>query len=111
MNTELRKKAENDLKKDFVKLMSNSVFGRTMGYVRKHKDIKLLANKPRKNYQNQTIMQQHFFLKIYQQQKRKKTQVFLNKPVYLGLLILEINKIAMHEFWSDNVEQKYGQKI
>ena len=50
MNTELRKKAENDLKKDFVKLMSNSVFGRTMGYVRKHKDIKLLANKPRKNY-------------------------------------------------------------
>ena len=50
MNTELRKKAENDLKKDFIKLMSNSVFRKTMGYVRKHKDIKLLANKPRKNY-------------------------------------------------------------
>ena len=34
----------------------------------------------------------------------------MNKPVYLGLLILEINKIAMHEFWSDYLEQKYGQK-
>ena len=34
----------------------------------------------------------------------------MNKPVYLGLLILELSKIVMYEFWYDYVNSKYGQK-
>ena len=33
----------------------------------------------------------------------------MNKPVYLDLLILEISKIVMHEFWYDYVKPEYGE--
>ena len=39
----------------------------------------------------------------------RKTQILMNKPVYLGLSILDLNKIVMYEFWYDYVKPKYGE--
>ena len=110
INTELRKAAKNDFEKDLFKLMNNSVFGKTMENIRKHRDIKLvttdkkiskLVSEP--NYH--TINSISEDLSIIEM---KKTKVKMNKPIYLGLSILEISKILMYEFWYDYMKPKYG---
>ena len=40
----------------------------------------------------------------------RKTQILMNKPVYIGLSILEVSKIVMYEFWYDYVKPTYKKK-
>ena len=113
MNTELRKLAKNDFEKDLYKLMNNPVFGKTMENIRKHKDIKLvttdktrskLVSEP--NYHTMNCISEN--LSIIEM---KKTKVKVNKPIYLGLSILDISKILMYEFWYDYMKPKYDDNV
>ena len=109
MNTKLRTEAKNDFEKYFFKLMNNSVFGQTMENVRKHRDIKLVtANKKI----NQLVSGPNYhttkqFSEDFLAIETKK----MNKPVYLGLSILEINKTLMYAFWYDYIKTKYQNNI
>ena len=110
MNTELRTLAKNDFEKDLFKLMNNSVFGKTMENIRKHRDIKLeqRIKKEVNWFQNQTINLISENLSIIEM---KKTKVKMKKPIYLGLSILEISKILLYEFWYDYMKPKYNDNI
>ena len=80
-----------------------------MENVRKHRDVKLVTTEPRGNYSNRIIIQQSFYQKPISIEMRK-IQILMNKPVYLGLSILETSKIAMYEFWYDYVNSRCDKK-
>ena len=69
MNTKLRQTVKNNLKKDFLKLLNNEVFGKTMETVRKHRNTKLVATEKKINcsVSDQIIILQRFLQKIYYQ--------------------------------------------
>ena len=113
MNTELRKLARNDFEKDLFKLMNNSVFGKTIENIRKHRDIKLVTMDKKRsklvsepNYHTINLISED--LSIIEM---KKTKVKMNKPIYLGLSILEISKILMYEFWYDYMKPRYNDNV
>ena len=107
MNTELRKLARNDFEKDLFKLMNNSVFGKTMENIElvttEKKRSKLVSES---NYHTINLISED--LSIIEM---KKTKIKMNKPIYLGLSILEISKILMYEVWYDYVKPKFNDNV
>ena len=41
----------------------------------------------------------------------KKLKVRMNKPIYLGMSILDISKIPMYEFWYNYLRPKYKENL
>ena len=113
MNTELRKVAKVDFEKDLFKLMNNSVFGKTMENIRKHRYIKLVTTDKKRsklvsepNYHIINLISED--LPIIEM---KKTKVKMNKAIYIDLSILEISKTLMYEFWYDYMKPKYENNV
>ena len=112
-NTSLRALAKNNFEKDFFKLMNNSVFGKTMENIRNRVNVKLvdsgeqfkkLAAKP--NYNSRKIFNENL-VSVHM----KKTSLTMNKPVYLGMSILDLSKTVMYDFYYNYIKPKYGNKV
>ena len=111
-NVKLRTKAKNNFEKDFFKLMNNAVFGKTMENIRNRVNIKLvnsdekfkkLAAKP--NYESRKIFNENL-VSVHM----KKTSLTMNKPVYLGMSILDLSKTLMFDFHYNYIKRKYGNR-
>ena len=109
-NTELRKTAANSFEKDFFKLMNNSVFGKTIENIRKRQNIILIDNREkavklssRPNFNRATIFDKNL-IAVHM----KKTEVFFNKPVYVGQAILDLSKTLMFDFHYNYIQKKYS---
>ncbi|XP_022800154.1 uncharacterized protein LOC111338012 [Stylophora pistillata] len=109
LNTKLRAKAKNDFEKDFYKLMNNAVFGKTMENIRKRVDVRLVTREEKAkkltnkvNFKHRTIFSEELCA-IHM----GKTQIVFNKPLYLGMSILDLNtdslcyEIHTSDFYKD----------
>ena len=93
--------------------MNNAVFRKTVENGRKHRGIKLVTADKRRN---QLVSDPNYHTTKWLSEnvlaiEMKKTKVKMNKPIYLGLPILEISKILMHEFWYDYMKPKYDDNV
>ena len=80
--------------------MNNAVFRKTMENVRKQRGNNVVTTERRRNYLvSEPNYQPTKFFTEKVLIKKKKKKILINKPAYLGLSILELNKILMCEFW------------
>ena len=78
--------------------MNNGVFEKTMENARKHRNIKLVTTERRKNYLvlEPNYHTTRFFKENLLAIEMGKTQILMNKPVYVGLSILDLIKTVMY---------------
>ena len=112
-NTRLRTAAKNDFEKDFYKLMNNTMFGKTMENIRKHRNIKLVNNEEEylKNVMKPNFKSGALLGLDLMGCKMGKVKVVMNTPVYLGQAILDLSKTIMYEFHHDYMIPKYMRSM
>ena len=93
--------------------MNNSVFGKTMGNLRKRISVKLVNNS--KYYirciSKPSFISQKIFGKHFVAINEVKTVLALNKPVYVGFSILDLSKLLMYEFHYKYIKSKFDAKV
>jgi len=95
---------------DFFKLINNSVFGKTMENIENHVDLKLVTDEKqairlaiKANYERCTIFDENL-IAVHM----TRTKLLYNKPIYLGMCILDLSKTLMYDFHYNYIKNKYG---
>lgn len=111
-NTRRRAVATTAFQKDFFKLMNNAIFGKTLENKRKHKNVKLvcdpekmkkLVKKP--NFKTSIVINENLVVV-----SMNKTVVKMDRPLYIGMSILDISKTHMYDFHYNKMVSFYGRE-
>ena len=93
--------------------MNNSVFGKTIENIRKRQNVELIDNRreasrlsTKPNFDLATIFDRNL-IAVHM----KKTEVYFNKPVYVGQAILDLSKILIFDFHYDYIRKKNDSKV
>ena len=104
--------ASNSFEKDFFKPRNNSVFGKTIENIGKRQNVVLIDNKKqalklssKPSFESVTIFDPNLIAC-----HMKKTEVYFNKPIYVGQAILDLSKTLMFDFHYNYMKGKYGNK-
>ena len=114
-NTQRRKEAKSKGDKfgdSFFKLMNNAVFGKTMENVRNRQKVRLVTNEKNmiKILSRPTFESCKIFSENLVAVKSCKEVLYLNKPIYVGMTILDTSKCLMYDFHYNHIKAKYGSK-
>ena len=109
LNTKIRQEADNKFDEDQAKLMNNSFFGKTCEDVRKHKDVHIVRDeaKLKKIVARPTYDQHAIYDENMAAIQMKKNVVNLNKPRYVGQVVLDVSKLLMYQFHYEYIMPKY----
>ena len=112
-NTEKQKNARNDFEKDIFKLLNNAVFGKTMEDKRKHLDFEIVSDERRfmKCVNNPSFKHSHIINENLVGVEKRKPKLKLDKPIFIGMSILDLSKQHMYKFYYDVMKPKYGDNI
>ena len=111
-NTKKRTNAKNAFEKGFFKIMNNSVYGKTMENLRRRVDVRLITdeNKLLKMTSKPTYISSKIFNENLVAVHKIKETITLNRPSYVGMVILDLSKTLMYDFHYNYIKKKYGSK-
>ena len=111
-NTQKRNKAVNDFEKDFYKLLNNAFYGKTMENVRNRLKIKFIKKDEYREIKKQqsklTFNGIHKSYENCDSYTLKQNEVLIDKPIYLGFIVLELSKLLMYETYYDILQPNFG---
>jgi hypothetical protein len=112
-NTNKRATASNEFQKDLFKLMNNAVFGKTMENVRNHINFELVSSPERfeKVINSPYYKHSHIINDNLVGVEKTRAITKLNKPIYVGMSILDLSKLHMYQSYYDVIKPKYGDKV
>ncbi|XP_053406097.1 uncharacterized protein LOC128559090 [Mercenaria mercenaria] len=112
-NTSMRQKAKTTFEKNFYKLLNNSVFGKTMENLRKHRSVELVHTETRlkKVSAKPTYKTHRIFSEDLVGVELNRMKVMLNKPIYIGMTVLDLSKRTMYDFYYNHLKKLYGDKV
>ena len=114
-NTQRRKEAKSrgdEFGDIFFKLMNNVVFGKAMENIRKRVDIRLVTSEKQmiKISSKPTFVSSKIFDENLVAVRRVKERLLMNKPIYVGMSILDLSKCLMYDFYYNYIKARYGPK-
>ena len=112
-NINKRKNAANSFEKGFFNLMNNSAFGKTMENLRKRINVRLVNNAGdyKKYVSEPSFVSQKIFNENFVAIHEIKLILTLDKPIYVGFIILDLSKLLMYEFHYKYIKTKYNSKL
>lgn len=116
LNTEMRKRATNEFEKNFYKLMANAIYGKTMENVRGRIDLRLVRKWEGRFGAETYIAKPNFkrsiaFSENFVAIEMMKTSIKFDKPIAIGMAVLDISKIVMYNFFYNHLKQQYGDDV